>query len=112
MLQPFKSMEDLTSYLTGVEERIKSLEAENTTLRSSLAEKKTIDGNVIARYVVKSLPQTNLLSPGFFRRAFAVWGHFFVANLIIGTIVFIGYLCLMTVLFGSVLGNLIHQANP
>jgi hypothetical protein len=64
-----------------------------------------MDGNVIARYISRSLPQTNPLSPGFLKRAFAVWDHFFVANLIIGSIVFAGYLCLMMALLGSILGS-------
>lgn len=33
------------------------------------------------------LPQTKLVSPSFMSRAFAVWGHMFVAQLIIGAIV-------------------------
>lgn len=32
------------------------------------------------------LPQTNLISPNFLTRAFAVWGHYFVSNLILGII--------------------------
>jgi hypothetical protein len=32
------------------------------------------------------LPQTKLVSPSFMSRAFAVWGHYFVAQLIISII--------------------------
>lgn len=32
------------------------------------------------------LPRTNLVSPNFLSRAFAVWGHFFVSNLILSLI--------------------------
>jgi hypothetical protein len=32
------------------------------------------------------LPNTNLVSPKFLTRAFAVWGHYFVSNLILGII--------------------------
>ena len=39
------------------------------------------------------LPQTNLVSPNFLTRSFAVWGHYFVSNLILGTI----FTCLVTV---------------
>lgn len=32
------------------------------------------------------LPQTKLVSPKFLTRAFAVWGHFFVSNLLLSVI--------------------------
>jgi hypothetical protein len=32
------------------------------------------------------LPRTNLVSPNFISRAFAVWGHYFVSNLILSLI--------------------------
>ncbi len=32
------------------------------------------------------LPKTNLVSPNFLTRAFAVWGHYFVSNLILAII--------------------------
>jgi hypothetical protein len=32
----------------------------------------------------RRVPLTGILAPDFLRRAFTVWGHYFVANLIIG----------------------------
>ncbi len=32
------------------------------------------------------LPRTNLVSPNFLTRAFAVWGHYFVSSFILGVI--------------------------
>jgi hypothetical protein len=107
-MQQFKSMNELVEYLGSLEERLKSLESENTNLRALQPRSESVDGNVIARYVSRSLPQTNILSAGFLKRAFAVWGHFFVANLIIGVIVGVVYACLMMVLFGSMFGNMIQ----
>lgn len=46
------------------------------------------------------VPDIKLLSPNFFARAFAVWGHNFVASLIIG----IAISCVLTVL-GLILGT-------
>ena len=46
------------------------------------------------------LPKTNLLSPRFLTRAFAVVGHYFVAGLIIELVVFAG----LGLLFGLGLG--------
>ena len=100
----FKNMNELVEYLGTLEERIKTLEAENNSLRS-IQPRSEVDGNVIARTVSRYIPKTDLLSPGFLRRAFAVWGHFFVANFIISFIAFLIYACLMMVMFGSLLGS-------
>ena len=105
----FKNMNDLTEYLEKLEERIRILEEENEKLRALPPVRGNIDGNVISTYVSHYLPRTNLINPGFFKRAFTVWGHFFVANLIIGIIVGVAYACLMMVLFGSIFGNLIQS---
>lgn len=111
-MQPIKSMNELVDYLGNLEERLKTLEAENANLRAIQPKSAGVDGNMIARYVSRALPQTNLLSPGFLKRAFTVWGHFFVANLIIGTIVGILYACLMMAMFGSLFGSLIQRSTP
>ncbi len=47
-----------------------------------------------------NLPNIKLVSPNFLSRAFAVWGHFFVANLLIS----IAVSCLF-VLLGLLMGN-------
>jgi len=106
MLQQFKSMNDLVTYLGALEERIKTLETENEKLRALPSTSENMDRNVIAGYISHYLPQTNLVSANFFKRAFAVWGHFFVANLIVGIIFGVLYACLAMVLFGSILGNI------
>jgi len=100
----FKNMNELVEYLGTLEERIKTLEAENSQLRA-IQPRSEVDGNVIAKYVARYIPQTDLFNTGFLRRAFAVWGHFFVANFIISFIAFFIYACLMMVMFGSLLGS-------
>ena len=47
-----------------------------------------------------NVPNIKLLSPNFLSRAFAVWGHFFVANLLIGIAVY----CFFVIL-GLIMGN-------
>jgi hypothetical protein len=106
MSTQFKSMNELVEYLGRLEERIKALETENGELRTIASSRGNIDGNMIGRAISTHIPQTNLLNPSFLKRAFTVWGHFFVANLMIGAVVFVIYLCLMMVFFGSLLGNL------
>ncbi len=98
----FKNMNELVEYLGTLEERIKTLEAENNNLRA-IQLRSEVDGNVIAKYVARYVPQTNLLNPGFLQRAFAVWGHFFVANFIISIIGGAIYFCLVVLVLGSAL---------
>jgi len=114
MLQQFKSMEELTTYLGNLEERLKILEAENKKLQDNASPREVIEiviEEAIERIVLDYLPETSLLDHSFFKRAFAVWGHFFVANLIISLFFLILYACLMMVIFGSVFGNLIQIPN-
>jgi hypothetical protein len=69
-------MTELTNYLTSLEERIRTLENQNETLNRYLT---NLGGDA-----QRMLPKTSLISPSFIQRAFAVWGHYFVAQLIIG----------------------------
>jgi hypothetical protein len=109
-MQPqFKDMNDLSDYLNLLEQRIATLERENQQLPVKPSVPANVDGNMIAGYVRRILPQTNIISVSFFKRAFAIWGHFFVANLIIGISFGILYFCLAIVFFGSVFGNMVHK---
>ena len=75
MSAQFNNMNELTSYLDAMENRIKTLESQNESLRTYV----TAMGGDAA----KLLPKTGLLSGSFIQRAFTVWGHYFVAQLII-----------------------------
>ena len=105
----FKSMNDLVTYLGNLEERLRNLETENENLRVLASRQDNLDESAVERVVLEYFPSTNLIDPNFLKRAFAVWGHFFVANLIVGIIVGIAYAALMMVLFGSLFGNLIQN---
>ncbi len=72
----FNNMSELTNYLAALEERIRTLEGQNASLQRYITD---LGGDA-----QKILPKTSLLSPSFIQRAFAVWGHYFVAQLIIG----------------------------
>jgi hypothetical protein len=97
-----------------MERRVNMLEAENNRLRSMAQSNPSLDGNMISRYVSQAIPQTDLVSPNFLKRAFAVWGHYFVANFLIGIIVTfilgLTYACILLVfgasVYSSVLNNL------
>src|SRR5690242_3021724 len=105
MLTQFKSMNELVEYLGTLEERIRKLEVENRLLREVPPTKETVNSNPFASSILEMFPQTNLLSFSFVKRAFSMWGHFFVANLIIGTVLAILYFCFVAAMFGSLLEN-------
>ncbi len=101
MSPQFNSMNELTSYLDNMEKRVKMLEEQNDILKSNMT-RATDDA-------ANALPRTGLLSHGFLRRAFTVWGHYFVASLIIFLVVAVlmGALLLIPGLF-TIFTNLIR----
>ncbi len=107
MLQQFKSMNELVQYLGTLEERLKCLEEENRQLRLAPppAASSNIDEHTIAKYVASFLPLTNIVHPSFMKRAFAVWGHFMVAHLIITIPFAILYACLMSMVLSRLSQN-------
>ena len=100
----FKNMNELIEYLSALEDRIRVLEDENQALKIAQS-KNIIDGNLASKLIYRYLPKSNLFSSGFLKRAFAVWGHFFVANLIIGTIAGVLYFCFIWMALSTFLGN-------
>ncbi len=101
----FSSMQELVSYLSVLEDRIRSIETENRELKK-VVNGFSREGLVTSHQGLDKLPNTNLLNLNFFPRAFAVWGHFFVSNLIIGLILSCIYFLIVSVLLGNVLGNI------
>jgi hypothetical protein len=87
-------MNELTTYLSAMETRLATLESENRSLRNALGDVKH-KAAAQSFKVDRGLPDTALVSDSFFTRAFAVWGHYFVAQLIIGIPMFICYLIFM-----------------
>ncbi len=73
----FNNMNDLIEYLSEQEIKIMELEKKVNTLQ---------EGQRLLQQKLSNQKQikTNLISPNFFKRAFTVWGHFIIANLIIG----------------------------
>ena len=82
MSPQFNNMSELMSYLESLENRIHSLESENRVLQDQKEFlTKYIDG--LDKAEKPALPRTNIVSSSYIKRAFAVWGHYFVANLFI-----------------------------
>ena len=82
MSPQFNNMSELLSYLESLENRLNTLENDNRVLQDQKEFlSKYIDG--LDKTEHPALPRTNIVSPSYIKRAFAVWGHYFVANLII-----------------------------
>ena len=94
----FRNMNELTAYLSEMEQRLATLEAENTALRNALGQVRQQSPRFRTE---SSLPKTGLVSDSFWVRAFTVWGHYFVAQLVISVPVFICYMIFMFSVFGN-----------
>jgi hypothetical protein len=85
--------------LTLLEDRIAELENQDQIVKTTNNDvNKNLQNSKPIEY---HIPRTGLLSLNFFTRAFTVWRHYFVAQLIIGLIVAIVYM----IMFVFILGN-------
>jgi hypothetical protein len=98
----FRSQSEMIEYLSALEGRITQLEDQNQRQLSIIEEFQTQPQPVSA---VSSIPKTNLLHRHFLKRAFSVWGHWFVAQFTIGLIIAIFYLVVLLVFLAA--GNFI-----
>ncbi len=80
-LPRFQNQAELNSYLNSLESRITALENEKRNLQDLV---QRLNNMETLQQRSRILPQTGLLSPSFLTRAFTIWGHYFVAQLIIG----------------------------
>ena len=95
--QNFQSLQQLTAYLEGQNQRISALEEENKKLMTFIASR-LVHKEDILETVEEVLPKTGVISPRFMKRAFSIWGHYFVAQLIIGAGIGLAYLVFTLVL--------------
>ena len=99
---PFYSQGSSSNQSLELEQRILALENENRDLHNRL---ETLTQNFIRAGapsgVPQHLPRTALLSDNYLSRAFAVWGHYFVAQLIIAIPIFLIYVIVFVLLLSS-----------
>lgn len=101
-IQNIANMQDLVAHLNDLESRLVQTEGENKILREAVRHlQQQGDNRSSLSAEHPALPDIALLSPKFLTRAFAVWGHYFVAQLIIGSIFFVIYLVIMMLLIAS-----------
>ena len=96
-----QSLNDLNALLDTQEKRIVTLETEIIEMKRSIND---VAGENKANtiFIEEDLPVTELLSKNFFRRAFTVWGHYFVAQLIISMVLGLAYLIIVVGILNAV----------
>jgi hypothetical protein len=105
-------MNELVEYLDQLEKRIaimqdqiSDLKIENGNLRGLVQKRPILDEEPAPR-PEQHFPKTLLLDKNFMTRAFAVWGHYFVAQLIISLVFLIFYLCFIFAIAGFSISSL------
>jgi len=97
----FKTLDEMNIFLSMQEKRISDLEELNHDLLIQLKEEYDTHDEVID-IVEGAIPNTYILSDNFLTRAFAIWGHYFIAQLIIGLIIGAFYLVIVLLIFGGI----------
>lgn len=103
----FTTLNELTAYLSQLEARVALAESENRA-QKELIERMANENKSLADFIREMIPKTTLFSRSFMLRAFTVWWHYFVAQLIITLGVFAVLLVISLVMFGG-LGGLMNQ---
>jgi hypothetical protein len=99
-LPEFKTREDLNVYLLHQEQRIQSLEQANAELIGEI-KKRFIHRDELPEILIETIPSSGLFSRNFIKRAFTVWGHYFVAQLMIGLLFGALYFGIFILLMGK-----------
>jgi hypothetical protein len=90
-------MEDQTTF--ELYDKIHALESQVNALEKQVRQQDSLIQTF--KSAAAGLPLTNLLSHNFLIRAFAVWGHYFVAQLVIVVVLWVASLCLSLLMAGS-----------
>jgi len=105
----FSNLNELTAYLTQLENRVTLAESDNKTQRE-VVEHMAGENKALADFIRETIPKTTLFSRSFMLRAFTVWWHYFVAQLIIALGVFILVMVISLLAFGG-LGGLVNLSG-
>ena len=105
----FNNLNELTSYLTQLENRIVEVESENKSSRETI-EHMASENKALADFIREVIPKTTLFSRSFMLRAFTVWWHYFIAQLLIAVGIFVLVSVISLLVFGG-LGGLTNLAR-
>jgi hypothetical protein len=99
-LPEFNTREDLNDYLLLQEKRIRALEQANAELIGEV-KKRFVHKDELFMILSERIPNTGLFNRNFIKRAFTVWGHYFVAQLLIALISGAFYFVIFILLLGT-----------
>jgi hypothetical protein len=87
-LPPMRNVKDLVTVLGQMHKKITALEAENAALKDELknAATKRDVVQMIAKVETLNLPRHGLFSDSFIVRSVSIYGHWFVANLVVSIV--------------------------
>ncbi len=105
----FNNLNELTSYLTHLENRIEVLESQNQAHQETI-ERMASENRSLADFIREMIPKTTLFSRSFMLRAFTVWWHYFVAQFLIALGIFVLVFVISLLAFGG-LGGLTNLAG-
>jgi hypothetical protein len=99
----FHSQAELVNYLETLERRVQQLEQESSSFKTDLSVTGSSPVPIqVQRWLERFIPHTGLFSSSFLARSFTVWGHYFVAQLIISAGFLVVYLIGMLIIAASV----------
>ena len=105
--QPIRSVKDLVVLLEGLQKRIEAIEKENRRLKTMLARNitKKEAASMVTQLDQFRLPKLAIFSDSFLLRALAIYGHWWVINIIFGILFSILTFILFSILGPSILDN-------
>ncbi|MCD6474653.1 MAG: hypothetical protein J7K85_00150 [Anaerolineaceae bacterium] len=106
--QPMRNIKDLVVLLESLQKRIEAIEKENRGLKTKLAHKitKKEAASIVAQLDQFRLPKLAIFSDSFFLRALAIYGHWWVINIIFSILFSILAFIIISILGPSIFGNL------
>jgi hypothetical protein len=110
-LPPMRNVKDLVTVLGQMHKKIIALEAENTALKSVMEKTATKRDVVqmISKVETLNLPKHGLFSDSFIVRSVSIYGHWFVANLVISIVFGFLWFLLFFAFWGELFANLANS---
>jgi hypothetical protein len=110
-LPPMRNVKDLVTVLGQMHKKITALEAENAALKAELGKTATKRDVVqmISKVETLNLPKHGLFSDSFIVRSVSIYGHWFVANLVVSIVFGFLWFLLFFAFWGELFANLANS---
>jgi hypothetical protein len=110
-LPPMRNVKDLVTVLGQMHKKIIALEAENTALKAAMEKTATKRDVVqmISKVETLNLPKHGLFSDSFIVRSVSIYGHWFVANLVVSIVFGFLWFLIFFAFWGELFANLANS---